>query len=63
MYQTETLLRRRLRVRYPPGQGKVVLRTELDWETDLEPVLVEGDGDTFQLALGKPGTAHRGRFV
>ena len=37
-YRTESLLRRTLRVRYPAGAGRVVLRTELDWEHDLEPV-------------------------
>jgi predicted alpha/beta superfamily hydrolase len=35
MYQTATLLRRQLRVRYPAGRGRVVLRTELDWDRDL----------------------------
>ena len=51
MYQTETLLRRQLRVRYPADRGRIVLRTELDWEKDLEPVLVSDDGDTTTFAL------------
>ena len=34
MYRTETLLRRQIRVRYPAGRGRIVLRTELDWERD-----------------------------
>ena len=34
MYQTETLLRRKLRVRHPAGRGRMVLRSELDWERD-----------------------------
>lgn len=51
MYQTETLLRRRLNVRYPPGQGRLVLRTDLDWDRDLEPVEVSADGETSTFAL------------
>jgi hypothetical protein len=40
LYRTRTLLRREVRVRYPPGRGRVLLRTELDWERDLDPVAV-----------------------
>lgn len=56
MYQTEKLLRRQLRVRYPAGQGRMVLRTELDWDSDLEPVGVSDDGEasTFALEARKP---------
>ena len=50
------LLRRRLRVRYPAGEGRIVLRTELDWDRDLEPVLVEdgGEASSFALEAKKP---------
>jgi predicted alpha/beta superfamily hydrolase len=51
MYRTETLLRRQLRVRYPAGHGRIVLRTELDWDRDLEPVAVADDGETSTFAL------------
>jgi predicted alpha/beta superfamily hydrolase len=51
MYQTRTLLRRQLRVRYPPGEGRIVLRTELDWDTDLEPAVVSDDAETSTFAL------------
>ena len=51
MYQTETLLRRKLRVRYPAGRGQMVLRTELDWDRDLPPVAVSDDGETSTFAL------------
>ena len=51
MYRTETLLKRRIRVRYPAGRGRVVLRTELDWERDTEPVAVSDDGETSTFAL------------
>jgi predicted alpha/beta superfamily hydrolase len=55
-YRTESLLRRQLRVRYPAGQGTIVLRTELDWETDLEPSALSDDGETstFDLAARQP---------
>ena len=51
MYQTETLLRRQLRVRYPAGRGQMVLRTELDWDRDIEPIAVSDDGETSTFAL------------
>ena len=51
MYKTETLLRRKLRVRYPPGRGRLVLRTDLDWDRDHEPVQVSDDGETSTFAL------------
>jgi predicted alpha/beta superfamily hydrolase len=51
MYRTETLLRRELRVRYPAGHGRIVLRTELDWDRDLEPASVTDDGATSTFAL------------
>jgi predicted alpha/beta superfamily hydrolase len=51
MYQTEILLRRQLRVRYPAGRGRIVLRSELDWERDLEPVAVSDGGETSMFAL------------
>jgi predicted alpha/beta superfamily hydrolase len=56
MYETSRLLRRELRVRYPAGEGRIVLRTEQDWARDLEPVLVEGGGEaaTFALEAKKP---------
>ena len=55
-YETKMLLRRRIRVRYPAGEGSIVLRTELDWDRDLEPVVVEDDGttSTFELEARKP---------
>ena len=49
--RTETLLRRKLRVRYPAGRGRIVLRTELDWDRDIEPVAVSDDGETSTFAL------------
>lgn len=51
MYRTQTLLRRELRVRHPAGRGRIVLRTEIDWDRDLEPVSVSDDGETTTFAL------------
>ncbi|MBX9603696.1 MAG: hypothetical protein K2X35_22005 [Bryobacteraceae bacterium] len=56
LYRTESLLTRELEVVYPVQEGKVVLRTELDWESDLEPCRVSPDGTvfTFRLEARKP---------
>jgi len=54
MYQTRTLLRRKLRVRYPAGEGRIVLRTELDWEKDVEPTSVSRGVSTFRLEARQP---------
>ena len=55
-YRTQKTLRRRLRVRYPAGEGRMVLRTDLDWERDLEPVALSDDGttSTFDLEAKRP---------
>ena len=50
-YRTETRLRRMLRVRYPAGDGRMVLRTELDWDKDVNPIEVSDDGETSSFAL------------
>ena len=41
---------------YPPGSGRIVLRTELDRESDMEPVAVSNDGSIslFQLEARQP---------
>jgi predicted alpha/beta superfamily hydrolase len=57
IYKTETLLRRQLGVRYPVKKGsRIVLRTELDWDKDLEPTSVLEDGQTsvFTLECNRP---------
>ena len=51
LYRTETVLRRELRVRYPLTEGRIVLRTDLDWDHDLEAASVSDDGTTFTFAL------------
>jgi predicted alpha/beta superfamily hydrolase len=56
MYQTKTVLRRRLFVHYPPGRGRIVVRTDLDWDRDLEPSHVSPDGEvsTFTFEARRP---------
>jgi hypothetical protein len=44
LYQTRGLFRRTLRVAYPPGSGELVVRTELDWNTDVKPTSVTEEG-------------------
>jgi predicted alpha/beta superfamily hydrolase len=56
LYKTETKLKRNLRVSYPAGNGGLVLRTEEDWDKDIEPVSVSEDGNTstFELEADQP---------
>jgi predicted alpha/beta superfamily hydrolase len=51
MYRTDHLLRRPLHVFYPAGDCQVVLRTELDWERDVEPVFVSADRQRHEFLL------------
>lgn len=56
LYKTETTLKRNLRVAYPAGNGRLVLRTELDWDKDIQPVSVSDDGNvsTFAVEADQP---------
>src|SRR5574341_179104 len=56
LYKTPTTLERTLRVSYPAGKGRLVLRTEQDWDKDIEAVAVSEDGNTttFQLQADQP---------
>ena len=56
LYRTQTTLERTLRVAYPAGQGRIVIRTELDWEQDIHPVQVSADGttSTFKVRADQP---------
>ncbi len=40
-----------IRVFYPLESGRIVLRTEQDWETDLEPDYIDCDNHLFQFCL------------
>ncbi len=56
LYRTETTLTRTLRISYPAGKGRIVLRTEQDWEKDIEATSVSDDGNTstFQVEADQP---------
>ena len=51
LYRTETVLTRDLRVRYPVEEGRIVLRTDLDWDRDIEAASVSGDRTSFTFRL------------
>jgi hypothetical protein len=48
--------KRKVRVCYPAGTGTLVLRTDLDWERDIDPVAVSSDGNTatFEIEAQRP---------
>jgi predicted alpha/beta superfamily hydrolase len=56
LYRTERTLTRTLRVAYPAARGSMVLRTEKDWDANLEPVAVSDDRtvSTFELEADQP---------
>jgi predicted alpha/beta superfamily hydrolase len=56
LYTTGTTLERTLRVAYPAGQGRVILRTELDWDRDIEADTVSDDGNIsiFTIRANQP---------
>src|SRR5262245_24229749 len=56
LYRTQGTLRRTLRVIYPAENGRVVLRTELDWNRSIEPVAISEDGQisTFEVQVDQP---------
>ena len=43
--------RRTLRVVYPLKEGRIGLRTEADWEKDIEPDEIDGAGHTFTFTV------------
>lgn len=51
LYRTRTTLQRTLRVSYPVGAGRLTLRTEHDWDKDIEPVAVSDDRNTWTFSL------------
>jgi predicted alpha/beta superfamily hydrolase len=60
MEESTTVFSRQICVHYPLGSGPsgahLVLRTELDWDVDLEPTSVSNDGDatTFHVEASRP---------
>lgn len=43
-YSDTGTFKRNLRIAYPAGKGRMVLRTEDDWDKEIEPVSVSADG-------------------
>ena len=56
LYKTSRPLTRTLRVLYPAGAGRMVVRTELDWKSDVEPISVSENGtcSVFQVTCKQP---------
>jgi len=56
LYKTSTALKRTLRVIYPAGRGHIVLRTQFDWNKNLEPIAISDDGtvSTFEITSRQP---------
>ena len=55
-YHTETALTRNLVVAYPAGNGRLVLRTDEDWDKDIEAISTSKDGSlgTFKITAKRP---------
>ena len=51
LYRTGTVLTRELTVHYPVSDGRVVLRTDADWNRDIEAVRISDDGTSFTFRL------------
>lgn len=53
----------RVLVSYPGANGRLVLRTELDWTRDLLPIAWDADNATFELTFPTPTLAVKPCFV
>ncbi len=51
LYKTSKVLSRKLRISYPTGKGRMILRTEQDWDKDIEAISVSEDRNTYTFAL------------
>ena len=51
LYRTGTVLSRELRVHYPVTEGRLVLRTDADWNRDVDAIRVSDDGTAFTFRL------------
>jgi predicted alpha/beta superfamily hydrolase len=47
----------RIRVNFPVGRGRLLLRCEHDWSRDLEPIEADDNGATFEVGLQRPTLA------
>jgi predicted alpha/beta superfamily hydrolase len=53
-YKTTRLLTRSLRIAHPAKSGELVLRTELDWDQDIQPISSSEGIWTFKLEAHHP---------
>jgi predicted alpha/beta superfamily hydrolase len=51
LYSTRTTLERTVRVAYPAAGGRLVLRTEQNWDRDVEAESVTDDGNTWTFRV------------
>ena len=56
LYRTRTALERTLRVSYPAGAGRLTLRTDEDWDTDIDAETISSDSRTwtFRVRAARP---------
>ena len=56
LYRTRTPLERTLRVSYPAGAGRLTLRTDEDWDTDIDAETISSDSRTwtFRVRAARP---------
>jgi predicted alpha/beta superfamily hydrolase len=51
LYRSRETMRRTVRIRYPADRGRIVLRTENDWNKDVESVALSEDGATWTFSV------------
>src|ERR1051325_5068538 len=56
LYETRTTLERIVRICYPVEEGRLILRTEQDWDRDIEPIAVNENNTnwSFQVEAAQP---------
>jgi predicted alpha/beta superfamily hydrolase len=56
LYKTSSKLKRKVRIAYPAGMGRMVLHTELDWDKAIDPITISDDGNvsTFEVEADLP---------
>lgn len=51
LYETRAMLQRTIRICYPAKNDRLVLRTEQNWDQDVEPVALSDDRNTWTFRL------------
>jgi hypothetical protein len=54
--EKKTMQKQLIRVFYPTDRARIALRTEADWDTNIEPDSVQRNGGVseFQIETGRP---------